>query len=208
MNTQDVIIENAVIASDIGMLSNIHLTGKNIAIFERDLSDWDLNSDQPIDFRAHGSVAGLQSALELCFLEGFSDASKLKNDIFYLLETFAQITGVASFRMVFTKIETTMCPRFHADHNQLRMICTYTGPGTLWLPDKAVNRKAYRRGKANRKILPDETLAQQANTGDVLLLKGALYPGAVPILHRSPDIDAADGDRLFLSIDPNAPLVL
>ena len=27
-----------------------------------------------------------------------------------------------------------MCPRFHTDHVGVRLICTYVGPGTEWLP--------------------------------------------------------------------------
>ncbi|MEM7381676.1 MAG: DUF1826 domain-containing protein, partial [Bacteroidota bacterium] len=96
--------------------------------------------------------------------------------------------------------------RFHTDINELRMLCTYVGAGTLWLPDDAVDRNAYLSGKDNKDIVPDKNLIQQVCTGDVLILKGALYPGSTPILHRSPSVTENDEERILLRIDINESL--
>lgn len=42
---------------------------------------------------------------------------------------------------------------------------------------------------SKRDIVKDHELVQQARTGDAIILKGALYPDARPILHRSPPIE-------------------
>ena len=101
-----------------------------------------------------------------------------------------------------------MCPRFHADNNELRMLCTYHGPGTLWLPDHAVDRNAHLNGRGNASNFADESAAQEVKTGDVALLKGGLYPAASPILHCSPTITSPAEKRVLLTIDANESLNL
>ena len=49
-----------------------------------------------------------------------------------------------------------------------------------------------------------QTESKYVNAGDVVLLKGALYPGANPILHRSPSIEELGKVRLLLRIDTNS----
>ena len=92
-----------------------------------------------------------------------------------------------------------MCRKFHTDVNDLRMLCTYVGQGTLWLPDEAVKNEEYRTRRDE--IVIDEDLIQQALTGDVLILKGALYPEANAVIHRSPTIEETNERRLLLRID-------
>ena len=96
-----------------------------------------------------------------------------------------------------------MCRKFHTDINDLRLLCTYIGPGTLWLPDEAVDLKALQKGGDEQALVVDEQQIQQVSTGDVVILKGALYPEANPILHRSPSIEESGEKRLLLRIDTN-----
>ncbi len=94
-----------------------------------------------------------------------------------------------------------MCQRFHTDFNYLRLLCTYKGPATLWLPEKGADRMAHYSGKDNDSIVKNSDLIQQANTGDVLVLKGGMYPNAKAIIHRSPPIQTQGQKRLLLRID-------
>ena len=96
-----------------------------------------------------------------------------------------------------------MCRRFHTDINSLRLLCTYVGQGTLWVPDEMVNHKAFLNKGGNEEIVTDESQIQHAGTGDVIILKGALYPEANPIVHRSPAIEGNGESRLLLRIDVN-----
>ena len=94
-----------------------------------------------------------------------------------------------------------MCRKFHTDVNDLRMLCTYLGPGTLWVPDEAIDLDAsYARGNG-KDIVIDLEKVEQVGTGDVVILKGALYPEANAILHRSPTIEENGEKRLLLRID-------
>lgn len=204
--------DNAAIGDDTRILRDIHLKTKNLTLYRRRIASLEKGLDQaikqPIAYRANGTIEEIDFSLRTYFTNILPEHVDLMEDILHLLRLFKQITRVASFRISLAKVSTNMCPRFHADNNQLRMLCTYYGPGTLWLPDYAGNRKAYRTGQGNQKILADESLARQVDTGDVIILKGALYPGAVPVLHRSPNIEEHGGERILLSIDPNQLLNL
>ncbi|MEO0341714.1 MAG: DUF1826 domain-containing protein, partial [Bacteroidota bacterium] len=101
-------------------------------------------------------------------------------------------------------VATSMCRKLHTDVNDLRLLCTYIGPGTVWVPDEAINQEALQARKSNEEIVSDEKLIQQVDTGDVVILKGALYPNAQPIMHRSPSLDQVGSTRLLLRIDTNS----
>ena len=57
-------------------------------------------------------------------------------------------------------------------------------------------------------IVKDPKLIQQADTGDVLILKGARYPKAKAIIHKSPNIEGTNQKRLLLRIDIDQTLIL
>jgi hypothetical protein len=126
-------------------------------------------------------------------------------DIEHLLYIFTQITKANSFRLLLTTVNTNMCRRFHTDINDLRMLCTYSGPGTLWLTEDNINRKVLDTCGDNECIVLDESKVQQAPTGAVVILKGSIYPqeGAKAIIHRSPTIEESGQKRLLLRIDTN-----
>ncbi len=206
----DVQDDNAAIGSDIGILHDIHVKTKNLAVYQRGIESLKKGLDQviklPVEFLDSGTVEEITFSLSSYFAKVLPGQLSLREDLLSLLELFEQVTRAPSFRLKLAKVSTNMCSRFHADNNQLRMLCTYYGPGTLWLPNHAVDRKAYLTGKGNQNILLDESLVKQVYTGDVVILKGALYPGATPILHRSPNIQENCEERILLSIDVNASL--
>lgn len=113
------------------------------------------------------------------------------------IKTFMNATNAQE---VFVKIEPVaddMCQLFHVDYNMLRMLCTYVGEGTLWLPNDKVERKSLGRGR-NEDIVLDPLAIFQAPKLDVLILKGSKWPnnlvgGAV---HRSPQV--REGERRIL----------
>jgi len=93
----------------------------------------------------------------------------------------------------------TMCPRFHVDRVPVRLLCTYQGPGTEWLPEPLVTRP-----KAAGP-LPDQAITTPAveclATGAVGLLKGEAWEGneGRGVVHRSPA--PSDQPRLVLALD-------
>ncbi|MEO1712076.1 MAG: DUF1826 domain-containing protein, partial [Bacteroidota bacterium] len=153
--------------------------------------------NQPLECRAAGTKAEILAALHEYIQSSVPPASALYEDISTLLNLFEDLTEASSFRLLLTTVTSDMCRKFHTDVNDLRMLCTYIGPGTLWLPDEAILQAK------GRDLQIDNRKIQQVATGDVVVLKGALYPEATPILHRSPAIEEAGETRIVLRIDTN-----
>jgi hypothetical protein len=205
MILNDIRISNAIISNKVEVLHEIHSEDKNIAIYDRDVSlfltDIETLLNQSIEIRTSGDVDSimktLKSELNACQL--------ILDDITSQLTLFSKITNAKSFRLLLAAVNTNMCRRFHTDVNDLRMLCTYSGPGTLWLSDDNVNRKALATDEEFESIALDETNVHQTKTGSVAMLKGALYPkmGTTAIVHRSPTIEETGTKRLLLRIDTN-----
>lgn len=198
---------NAAINNKEKVFQDIHLKSKNIAVFQRDIEflSQELNeiAEQSIECRASGTEEEVLSLLKTYFSSNLSDCTFLFEDISKLLRLFVRTTQASSFRLLLTTVSTNMCRKFHTDVNDLRLLCTYMGPGTLWLPDEAIDHKASQARRNKQEIVLDPDQIQQVRTGDVVILKGALYPDANPILHRSPSIEKNGEKRLLLRIDTN-----
>ncbi|MEM7574629.1 MAG: DUF1826 domain-containing protein [Bacteroidota bacterium] len=198
---------NAAVGSESAILQDIHLKEKNIAIYRRNIEhlSTELNQlgGQEIEFRASGSYEEILVLLKELFDIQLSNCPQLLGDISQLIQLFKQTTKASSFRLFLASVRTDMCRKFHTDINDLRLLCTYTGPGTLWLPNEIVNYKALQSKTGDQEIVLDHQQVQQAATGDIVLLKGALYPEADPILHRSPPIKVNGQTRILLRIDTN-----
>ena len=197
---------NAAISSSPNMLQDIHRKEKNIAIYRRDITslsdDIRLLNDRDIEFRASGNSEDILELLNDFFKVQLSTSSALLEDISEQLSLFKSISKADSFRLYLASVSTDMCRKFHTDINDLRLLCTYAGPGTLWVPDAIVDYRAL-QSKEDKNFVLDPQQIQQAESGDIVLLKGALYPDSNPILHRSPSIKAAGKKRLLLRIDTN-----
>lgn len=85
------------------------------------------------------------------------------------------------------QLEKAMCPRFHTDHIAVRLLVTYHGAGTEWIPEK--------------QLTVDSEHIGQINIGHVALLKGTGWENNETggIWHRSP---TGNQPRLLLSLDP------
>lgn len=196
---------NAAIDNTDKVLQDIHLKSKNIAIYRRDIESLKKDliqvANHALECRASGTATEILSILKGFFNKDFPECKALSEDISEVLRLFVRTTQAKSFRLLLTTVSTNMCSRFHTDINDLRLLCTYIGPGTLWLPDEAIDHEAsHVRGKKQELVI-DEQQIQQASTGDIVILKGALFPEANPILHQSPTIEKTGGKRLLLRID-------
>jgi len=113
--------------------------------------------------------------------------------------------GASENRDVTLRLVTTDeddCRRLHVDRTQLRLLCTYRGPGTEWLPDEQVDRVAQTTGAPNDDIIrfgePCEFQAFWAG-----ILKGDAYPGNAGhgLVHRSPPIEGTGKTRVLFCLD-------
>lgn len=131
-------------------------------------------------------------------------------DLGLLCDMYACLFDVDQIGLRLSVLNKAMCPRFHVDHVVCRMICTYWGPGTEWLPDNSVNRKAVGRPVSNSEMVSvenphNEADIKQLGEGCVALLKGEKWPGneGRGLVHRSPAA-SANQPRLVVTLDPVA----
>lgn len=100
---------------------------------------------------------------------------------------------------------------FHVDRIPCRLITTYLGTGTNWLPHQSVNRSKLGAGNGGLSdsesgLYPAGNNIETLLPGDVALLKGELWEGneGAGMVHRSPSMNP-DECRLLLSCDFLSP---
>ena len=88
------------------------------------------------------------------------------------------------------------CRRYHIDNVPMRLLVTYAGQGTEWLPESASDRKAFEGGMSNEFILKDPSARQFVGLWDIAVFRG----GPKGVLHRTPD-SALNGPSILLRLD-------
>ena len=205
------IVENAVYTERFEQLSDIHLPHKNIAILKRRIDHLENEIRQVIEqwpegaFRSSGSPGTIIAELDSWGQNFPQKVPALKGDIARLINCFSVVTGSDSLRLLLERVNSNMCRRFHTDINSLRLLCTYLGPGTLWLPNDNINHRAMRQKGSDPGIALDKNKIQQVGVGEIAILKGAVYPGenTQACVHRSPTIEESGETRLLLRLDTN-----
>ena len=133
----------------------------------------------------------------------------LAEDACELATIFAHISGREHLRLRLERVEDDGCALFHVDTLPLRMVCTYSGPGTQWLEEDNVRRDQLgARGRsleeANAAIVVDPAKIQTAPAWHVLLFKGRLWEGHGyydGLVHRSAPVRHPRDHRLRLTVD-------
>lgn len=138
---------------------------------------------------------------------GTTAYAELSANIAELVEMFCDLFELKHVGLRMTALHRAMCPKFHTDNVPCRLITTYQGEATEWLPHSLVNRSKLGAGS---KGLPDHESGlfqnlediQQLRSGDVALLKGERWEGNenAGLVHRSPALDAGES-RLLLTLD-------
>ena len=134
--------------------------------------------------------------------------SKLKNNNFFYfwLKDMANITSVFSQiikeKSICLALETSRgCKRYHIDNVPMRLLVTYYGRGTEWLPSDAADYDAYYSGKNNKKILINSAKKKFLKKWDIAIFKGQKYESNKRgILHRTPD-SALNKISLLMRLD-------
>ena len=128
-------------------------------------------------------------------------------DIQYLTKLFCELFDIKDAWLRIDAIDKPMCPRFHADHLKCRLVTTYYGPGTQWLPNNLVNRN--KLGHGNNGLADDisglfskKSDIENLDVGDIGLLKGEAWVNneGLGLVHRSPHTDS-NYKRLYVTID-------
>jgi len=193
----------AVASSKAEILLDILRSHTNLAIWGRDLSAGFTASLKPLVAAAPFTAVvedTADAAVDLLATRLPHPAPlELLFDIRRLAMTFAVLADCGGpVRIRLEAITGPACHRWHADAVGLRLLCSYWGPGTEWLP-LVGGAPAAHALKPN--ALPCET--SQIATGAVAVLKGEGFPGNAGFgcIHRSPPAGPGKRARLLLCID-------
>ncbi|MEM8563287.1 MAG: DUF1826 domain-containing protein [Pseudomonadota bacterium] len=197
---------------DPAVLADIYREDINIAIWQRTLS-------QTLQDAVHHCLAlhyPLQCAMTVSPLTvrarlnehlAITPLDELADSIAHLVDMFCCLFGLERAALRLMSLERAMCPKFHVDKLPCRLVTTFQGPGTQWLPQHAISRESLGYGSETGKTGPLQLTWKQSDIerlhcGDVALLKGERWEGNenAGIVHRSPAV--AEGDRrLLLTLD-------
>ena len=156
-----------------------------------------------ISFNITGEIYKETATINIKDLLSDKLPKKIKNNVFYqpwiedmanLCEMFC-ITEKSSY-ISFSISSHRGCRRYHIDNVPLRLLVTYAGQGTEWLPDEFANKRAYANGEPNERIIKDISKKQFVGEWDIALFKG----GPEGLLHRTPD-SALNKNSILMRLD-------
>lgn len=136
-----------------------------------------------------------------------NNMTEVSEDIALLVDMFCYLFELKQAGMRLKVLDKAMCPKFHVDKVPCRLVTTYQGMATQWLPHELVDQTKLGWGCNG---LPDSESGlyqrksdiQQLDCGDVALIKGTLWKGNenAGLVHRSPEF-IANEKRLILTLD-------
>ncbi|MBA6253302.1 MULTISPECIES: DUF1826 domain-containing protein [unclassified Colwellia] len=198
------------------VFTDIYRDDTNIAIWQRKLSDeLALAVDDILKTGVRVKVAEavtVQSVnATLCNALGASSAvMRLSEDITLLVDMFCCLFDLKEVGLRLTALDRAMCPRFHFDRIPCRLVTTYHGVATEWLPHQLVDRSKLgsgNQGKSDEQsgLFDSTDDIRQLSQGDVGLLKGEFWHNneGAGLVHRSPaqSQDSINERRLLLTLD-------
>ncbi len=200
-------------AYDAKVLADIYKEYNNIVIWKRNLEGKlkaaaeDILSTHP---RLEISIVTDRNEIlaNIKNLLGSSQTSLvLSEDIAFLVNIFCDLFELEQVGLRLTSLDHAMCPRFHVDNVPCRLITTYQGIATEWLPHDIADRSKLGTGNngqpdENSGIFQNQEDIRYLNKGDVALLKGEAWAGneGKGLIHRSPKL-LNNSNRLILTID-------
>jgi|GEM_PF-261625 len=127
----------------------------------------------------------------------------LAHDLTSLVQGWAELTGTRHCFAQLEVINVDLCTRFHTDMVGIRLLCTYRGPGTLWVPNQAVRRDRLGTPPTSPDdLVRDPTAIRQIPQGAIALLKGDdFHPNHPGVVHRSPPVEREGLTRLLFRVD-------
>ena len=195
------------------VLTDIYQEDTNMVVWKRNLAN---NLEQAADTIIE-SQPTLEELLVVSPEEAFDaikkllgsspEAEVLAEDIAYLVDMFCCLFDLKRGALRMTVLDRAMCPRFHVDRVPCRLVTTYQGIATEWLPHNVADRSKLGTGNMG---MPDELSGlfesvsdiQQLKSGDVGLMKGELWHNneGAGLIHRSPQVPN-NTRRLVLTLD-------
>ncbi len=137
----------------------------------------------------HLAEAAVRAACESRGLPACRETDMLASDVGALALMLAKTLTVRLLRLRLDVSEDVMCPKFHLDNVRARLLCTYRGAGTEYVPEN---------------VAEETGRIRQVPPGGVAVFRGRQWScdERTALLHRSPAATPASGPRLLLVIDP------
>lgn len=212
--TTATIPDHVVVGGRPEVLERVRAPGKNLAIWVRDagdlapgLGDW-LDGLSAAEIPNHQDIVSREAAPGVirAACEATLPAGPLREALIVELgervEAMFAFTGEALLKLRLDRLDGPACVRFHQDAVGIRLLCSYRGPGTEWVPDAAVVPAKLGRSLPNSEIVPEASEIRSLPRFAVGLLKGSdARDGTFGIVHRSPDA----GPRMLLCVEPLTP---
>lgn len=202
----------SVAGNDVAVLSAIYEEDVNIANWHRELPEPLRCSVEHLLDLAPAFGMSLMTTPAKAY-EGVSEAlpknyeGSLAEDIAEIVDMFCFLFDLKRAGLRLTALNEAMCPRFHVDKVPCRLVTTYSGRATEWLPQERVDRTKLGMGYLG---LPDSDLGlyksaddiRTMRSGDIALLKGEAWIGNEDggLVHRSPNLTGG-ARRLLLTLD-------
>ena len=127
-----------------------------------------------------GSYTTIYRKLGIVFSS--NNEKDLRTNILKLVEMFCCLFGLKQAGLRLIALDTAMCPNFHVDRVPCRLITTYQGIATEWIPHLAADRSKLdleKQRQPNEKsvLISCKSDIQQLKKGEVALLKGEAWKG-------------------------------
>ncbi|MEE4011904.1 DUF1826 domain-containing protein [Roseibium sp. FZY0029] len=190
---------DVIIGRDPDILADIREPGVAAAIWRRtpepEFQKWidALPPDSLPELRTvvpvHLAEAAVMAACESHGVPACEMRDTLASDVGALALMLAKTLTVRLVRLRLDVSEDVMCPKFHLDNVCARLLCTYRGAGTEYVPENV----AHESGRI-----------RQVPPGGVAIFRGRHWTceERTALLHRSPVATPESGPRLLLVIDP------
>jgi len=209
------LVRHSIKSDTADVLAYIYEENINLSTWQRNLSPELIDAAQKLlaseqTFRISTSVTSEETFDALYDILGAnSEAKILSNDIAEIVEMFCCLFDLKQVGLRLTTLDKAMCPKFHVDRVPCRLITTYSGIATEWLPHNIIDRSKLGMGSKGKSdaesgIYRNSSDIRQLATGDVSLLKGESWIGneGGGLVHRSPNINN-ENKRLILTLDFN-----
>jgi len=199
--------------NEISNISEIYKDEINISIWKRQLSsslekssEYVVNQNPNLEFSEVLQPKDVNQSLK-SVIGSINKIQPFLDDVSYLSFTFCKLFDQKKMWLRLDGIDHPMCPRFHTDKLKCRLVTTYVGPATQWIPHYLVNRSKLGYGNEGKPdnesgLFLSENDIEQLDTGHVALLKGESWKGndGAGIVHRSPN-EEGNYQRLYMTID-------
>lgn len=206
-------ISNARIGETPDVLADIYQQDSNIVIWKRDLSEQLAQAvstllDKSTSLKTQFSISPKNARERIHEALGCTESSDiLSEDIAQLVDMFCSLFDLKLAGLRLTALNHAMCPRFHVDKVPCRLVTTYQGVRSQWLPNHQVDRTKLGSGNQGKPdelsgLFPNMSDIQQLKQGQVALLKGENWEGneGSGLVHRSPQLPN-NTRRLLLTLD-------